>query len=70
VDGYVDAAVRLVDEPKLRVDIGRKILEGNPEAIFFDQPSRGGFAGAVRFIWDNHEAIQASPQRIWPCPAN
>ena len=70
VDGYVDAAVRLVDEPGLRVDIGRKILEGNPEAIFFDRPSRGGFAGAVRFIWDNHEAIQASPQRIWPCPAN
>lgn len=67
VDEYVNAAVRLVDEPGLRMEIGRKILEAGPEKIFYSVRGSSGLADAIRFIWQNHDAIQASEQRRWEC---
>ena len=68
VDEYVKAVVRLVDDPGLRVQISRNILDGDPDRAFFveDGEDAWEFDVIMRYIEANHEAIQASDQRAWP----
>ncbi len=67
VDEYVKAVVRLVDDPGLRVQISRNILDGDPDRAFFveDGEDAWEFDVIMRYIEANHEAIQASDQRAW-----
>lgn len=67
VDEYVQAVLRLVENPDLRVQISRNILDANPAKAFFGAPSSGSedFAKIFRFIYQNHEKIQDSNCKVW-----
>jgi hypothetical protein len=69
VEEYVQAVVRLVDDPGLRVQISRNILQNNPTSPFFGSCSTAGsedFRKIFRFIYQNHEVIQKSDRKVWP----
>lgn len=68
IDDYVKAVVRLVDDPGLRVQISRNILDGNPDSAFFveDGEDAWEFDVIMRYINTHHEDIQASDRRTWP----
>ncbi|WP_417451982.1 hypothetical protein [Kordiimonas sp.] len=67
VDEYVKAVVRLVDDPGLRVQISRNILDGDPGKAFFVEEGQDAeeFDVIMRHLYKNHEDIQASDRKCW-----
>jgi predicted O-linked N-acetylglucosamine transferase (SPINDLY family) len=64
VDEYVHAVVKLIDDPALRVQISRNILDKNPANIFFESKPQE-FSKAFLFIHKNHELMRASGGKIF-----
>nr|WP_281500882.1 hypothetical protein [Kordiimonas marina] len=67
VEDYIDAAVRLVDDPGLRVQISRNILDGDPDKAFFvdNGETSAEFSLIMNYIYHHHDEIQASDKRAW-----
>lgn len=67
VDEYVNAVVRLVDDPGLRVQISRNILANDPGKAFFVEEDEDSweFGEIANYIYRHHEDIQASDKKVW-----
>jgi hypothetical protein len=67
VDEYVEAVVRLVNDPALRVQISRNILDNNPAKVFFEECEMGSndFANIFQFVYKNHNDIHKTDRNVW-----
>ena len=66
-EDFIAAAVRLVDDHALRVQISRNILDGSPGKAFFadGDTSADEFADIVTALYRHHEYIQSSGRHVW-----
>jgi hypothetical protein len=68
VDGYVRAAIRLIDDDAERVSMSEALLASDPQRAFFEDEHRqypDDFPDAVDWIWRHHAAIKASGRQFW-----
>ena len=65
-ESYVAAALRLCRDDAERVQLSRSLL-GARERLFVDDPREhpGVFEETLSWLYEHHEAIQASPRRFW-----
>jgi len=65
-ESYVAAALRLARDDAERVRLSRSLL-GARERLFVADPKYhpAAFLDALNWIYEHHEAIQASPRRFW-----
>ena len=64
VDEYVGAVLRLVDDPSLRIQISRNILEQDPVNVFFKSKNLE-FARIFKFISEIDLPDHNSSKKIW-----
>jgi hypothetical protein len=64
VDEYVETVVKLIDNPSLRIQISRNILDKNPADIFFNTKSVE-FPKGFQFIYKNNEMMKKSGRKIF-----
>ncbi len=65
---YESAALRLINDDSVRVEIARMLNHLEIEKIFSDRPGNDystDFADAIWFAYANHEAIQRVSRRYW-----
>ncbi len=68
IDEYIQAAVDLIDSNDLRQSLSRQLLAADLRGLFYGDPPpdrRDAFARAMGFVFERHEAMQDSEQRIW-----
>lgn len=68
VDGYVDAAVRIIRDDALRLQLARHILDFDPAKVLFggEQHSHPDeLAKALLWILHNHDRLQPQSQRFF-----
>ena len=68
VEAYVAAALRVIDDDALRVDLSRRAAALDIDRVLYGDaatPLRSEVVDAVWWMYRNHEAIQASPQRVY-----
>ncbi|HEX5757225.1 MAG TPA: hypothetical protein VFY12_12865 [Arenimonas sp.] len=68
VDGYVEAALRIIRDDTLRLELARHILSREPARVLFEgeQSSHPDELGkALQWILSNHDWLQAQPQRFF-----
>ena len=67
IDKYVQAVLRLVENPDLRVQISRNILDSNPSDVFFKsrKTAEGDFSKIFRFIYEKHPEMKRSVNKIY-----
>ncbi len=65
-ESYIAAALRLCRDDAERVLLSRSLLSAR-ERLFVDDPKHHptAFVDALTWIYEHHEAIQASPRRFW-----
>jgi hypothetical protein len=67
-DEYVAAALRVIDDDATRVALGRQALALDIDRLLFGDgttPLRNEVVDAMWWIYENHEAIQASGRHVW-----
>lgn len=64
---FEEAAIRLIDDDALRVQISKELVSADPAKIFFanHQTDTDYFANLVYWIYRNHEALQSDGRKIW-----
>jgi hypothetical protein len=65
-DAYEEAALRVILNDDLRLELGRQALAADIDARLFsdgDRPIRSEVVDAIWAVYQHHEAIQASPAR-------
>jgi hypothetical protein len=68
VDGYVAAALRVIDDDALRVRLSRQAVALDIDRVLYGDastPLRSEVGDAVWWMYRNHEAIQASAARVF-----
>ena len=66
--GYVDAAIRLIENDQERFEISSELLSADLEGQFFDSNFRTqpkDFVEMVSWLYDNHEIIQRDGRKVW-----
>jgi predicted O-linked N-acetylglucosamine transferase (SPINDLY family) len=64
---FEEAAIRIISDDALRVQISNAIIAADPYKLFFsnDQTKTDYFANLADWIYRNHEALQADGRKIW-----
>jgi hypothetical protein len=66
-DEYVQAAVKLAEDQKLRVKLSQQIMKTDPDKVLFQGNPRN-FLDAVLWLHQNHGELQTSPERLLKPP--
>ncbi len=67
-DAYVAAALRVIDDDATRIALGEQALALDIDRLLFGDattPLRGEVVDAAWWVYENHEAIQASGRQVW-----
>jgi hypothetical protein len=67
-DSYIAAALRVIDDDQTRVSLGLQALALDIDRLMFGDattPLRREVVDAMWWIYENHEAIQASGRQVW-----
>jgi len=65
IPSYIEAAVRLVNDDGERVRIARSLIGRVEKVLRAELARKSDFADTVWWLFENHEAMKASGQRIW-----
>lgn len=68
VEGYAAAALRVIDDDDLRLELGRQALALDIDRVLYGDgatPLRTEVADAVWWLYRNHEAIQGSGRKVF-----
>lgn len=67
VDAYVDAAVRLINDDALRIQVSKQVLSSNVDQYLLlqDESPVPDFVNTFRLAYEKHEEIQRSGKKVW-----
>lgn len=67
VDAYIDAAVRLINNDALRIQVSEQILSSNVDQYLLlqDESPVQDFVDTFRSAYEKHDEIQRSGKKVW-----
>lgn len=66
--GYIETANRLIDDDELRSQLSGKLRRADLQGLFYGEPEedrRTAFLDAMTLIYEKHEELQMSPDRVF-----
>ncbi len=66
-NAYVEAALRLVDDPELRRQLSERLVDVDVDQLFMaaDREAGDEVVNAVWWLFENHQALRPSDQRVY-----
>ena len=68
IDAYRAAALRLVRDDAVRIDVSRRILDAGPAKVLFEREQSAyptDFADTLWWVYRHHDAVRESDRKAW-----